>query len=333
MLNLLKSLCELSGVSGNETAVRDFILNEIKGYAEVSVDNKGNIIAFKKGKKTGRTVMADAHMDEVGIIVTSVTEDGFLTFSTVGGIKASALMCRKVNINGTIGVIGSKPIHLCKGDEAKNLPETDELYIDIGAGNKAEALSAVSLGSVGTFVTDFTATDGGFFAKAIDDRVGVAVLINLLKQQAEYDFYAVFSCGEEVGSGAAACAAFGIAAETAVVLECTTAADIPGVSPEKSVCKVYSGPAVSFMDGGAVYSKSLYNAAINSGIKCQPKAATTGGNNAARISTALNGIECVAISLPCRYIHSACSFASVEDIENMELIAKYIINFAAGENK
>ena len=148
MFDILKNLCNLDATSGDETAVREFIINEIKDFCEFKVDNLGNIIAFKKGKnKSAKKLMIDAHMDEVGLIITSVTSDGFLKFKTVGGIDVTALMFRSVKINGTInGVICGKPIHLIEGDERKKLPKSDSLYIDIGATSKEDALKHISLG-------------------------------------------------------------------------------------------------------------------------------------------------------------------------------------------
>ena len=141
MTELLKELCLIDGTSGDEGAVRDFVISQIKDLCEYSVDNIGNIIAFKKGKKPAvKKVLIDAHLDEVGLIITHIDSNGFLRFKTVGGIDTAALMFRRVLVNGTVqGVIGGKPVHLCDGDERKKLPSADSLYIDLGVTTKEEA--------------------------------------------------------------------------------------------------------------------------------------------------------------------------------------------------
>ncbi len=327
MLNLLKSLCQLNGTSGDEKAVRNFIINEIKDFCEYKTDNLGNLICFKKGEKTPKKcLMLDAHMDEVGIIITSVTTDGFLKFQIVGGIDATALMFKRVKIGDVIGVISSKPVHLLSKDESKKAPKADSLYIDIGATDKENALSLVNLGDTGVILSDFAVLGDCVKAKALDDRVGCAVLITLLKEKAEFDFYAVFSTQEEIGTRGAKVAAFSVNPDYALVLEGTTAADISGVSDDKSVCNLGCGPAVSFMDRATLYDKTLYNTALQSGIKCQPKRAVAGGNNSGAIHLSREGVKTLAISLPCRYIHTDQSLADISDMENMLGLTKYMVS-------
>lgn len=328
MLELLKQLCLLDGTSGDEDAVREFIISEIDGFCDYKTDNLGNIICFKKGKKQPlKKVMLDAHMDEVGLIITSVTTDGFLKIKTVGGIDTAALMFRKVKINGkTNGVIGGKPIHLIKGDARKKLPESDNLYIDIGVSSKEEALEKINLGDRAIIESDFILSGENIKAKAIDDRIGCAVLISLLKSDSEYDFYASFSVQEEIGTRGAKTAAFAINPDAALVIEATTAADISGVPDDKKVCKLGDGAVVSFMDRGTVYDKDYYNAALQSSIPCQPKKAVAGGNNSAGIHLSREGVRTLAISLPCRYIHSACCVANLDDCKSVEELTKYMLN-------
>ena len=332
MLDLLKKLTALDGVSGDETAVSDYIISQIDGYCDWKRDNLGNIIAFKKGENRPlKKVMVDAHTDEVGLIITSYTSDGFLKFKTVGGIDTAALMFRRVKIAGKInGVISGKPVHLLLGDERKKLPDVDSLYIDIGASSEEEAKAAVCLGDRAVVCGEFESIGENFVSKALDDRAGCAILIDLIKNYGKYDFYASFSTQEEVGLRGARTAAFGIDPECAIVLEGTTAADIAGVPFENRVCAVTEGAVVSFMDGGTVYDRELYNAALNSGVKCQPKAAATGGNNAGAIHLSREGVKTVSISLPCRYIHSSSSVANSDDLENCKALAKYMLDRLCG---
>lgn len=331
MLELLKELCTLSGPSGSEGSVREFIISKIEGFCEYHTDNLGNIIAFKKGKKTpAKKIMIDAHTDEVGLIITHITEDGFLKFSTLGGIDTAVMMFRRVLINGeTVGVISGKPIHLIHGDAGKKLPKADSLYIDIGATSREEAEKTVSLGDTAVICGDFALCGNKVLSRALDDRIGCAALITLIREQSEFDFYATFSVQEELGLRGARVAAFGVAPDAAIVLEGTTAADIADVPPERTVCKLGDGAAVSFMDRSTVYDREYYNAALKSGIKAQPKAAATGGNNAGAVHLSGKGVRTVAISAPCRYIHSASSVADTEDIKAVLELAKYMLGFIA----
>ncbi len=327
MLNLLKKLCLLDGTSGSEENIRDFIIGEIEGFCEYKVDNLGNIICFKKGEnRSDRRLMLDAHMDEVGIIITSVTSDGFLKFDTVGGMDASVLMFKTVKIGDVTGIISGKPVHLISKEEAKKAPKADSLYIDIGATSKEDALSLISLGDTAVIQSDFTVMGENIKAKAIDDRIGCAVLITLLKEDAEFDFYAVFSTQEEIGTRGAKVATFAVDPDFALVLEATTAADIAGVAADKTVCNLGDGPAVSFMDRATAYDRDLYNAALNSGLKVQPKRAVAGGNNSGAIHLSREGVRTLAISLPCRYIHSPSCVANIKDMEVMLKLTKYMLN-------
>lgn len=332
MFDILKNLCNLDATSGDEKSVRDFIISEIKDYCEYRVDNLGNIIAFKKGKKESvKKLMLDAHMDEVGLIITSVTEDGFLKFKTVGGIDVSALMFRTVKINGSInGVISGKPIHLIGGDERKKLPKLESLYIDIGASSKSEALEHIALGDRAVLCGDFEENEQNIISKALDDRVGCAVLIKLIKEFDEFDFYASFSVQEEVGLRGAKVSAYAINPDSAIVLESTTASDIAGVGDADKVCTLGNGVAISFMDGATVYDREYYNFALSSGLACQPKTAVAGGNNSGAIHLSREGVRTIALSLPCRYIHSSTSVASKRDCESMYAMAIYMINAICG---
>lgn len=327
MLDLVKKLCLLDATSGDEGAVRNAIIEEIKDFCEYKIDNLGNIIAFKKGKNTpSRKIMLDAHMDEVGLIITSATADGFLKFSTVGGIDTGVLISRRVKINGNIsGVVGLKPVHLCHGDEGKKLPKADDLYIDIGAKCKEEALSLVSLGDTAVMCGDFIKTGDKILSKALDDRIGCAILISLIKEESEYDFYASFSVQEEVGLRGAKVSAFAVNPDFAIILEGTTAADIADVAEEKQVCNLGLGAAVSFMDRSTLYDRELYNLALSSSIPCQSKRFVSGGNNAGAVHLSREGVRTVAISVPCRYIHSASSVADTKDIDSAYKLAKHLI--------
>ena len=175
--------------------------------------------------------------------------------------------------------------------------------------------------------------DDKIFVKADKDTI-TQVLINLLKEKTEYDFWAVFSTQEEIGTRGARVATFAVNPDFALALEATTAADIAGVSDDKSVCNLGKGPAVSFMDRATMYDRELYNAALQSGITVQPKRAVAGGNNSGAIHLSREGVRTLAISLPCRYIHSPSCVANIKDMENMTALTKYMMNkILSGEIK
>ena len=319
----LAKLSELHGVSGVEDEVRDYIIKEIKPYCdELSVNSTGSVIAFKKGRNTPENkLMLCAHMDEVGLIITDINENGLLKFDTVGGIDARVLSGTPVLVGeGRLpGVIGAKPVHLLEGDEKGKAVEVKDLFIDVGAITREEALQNVLLGDYAVFDTNFGAFgDGLLKGKAIDDRAGCAVLMEILKRDLECDLYFVFSTMEEVGLRGAKCAAFSLAPDMAIVVESTTAADIPGVDECSKVCKVGEGAVVSFMDRRTIYDRGLLKLAQRTandrGIRWQFKKGVSGGNDAGAIHNSRSGVRTAAISLPCRYLHSPCSVIAESDL-------------------
>lgn len=325
---MLKELCLLNGTSGDETSVRDFIIREIKDFCEYSVDALGSVIAYKKGRKAPlKKVMLCAHMDEVGFIITHITDDGYLKFSSVGGIDPRAVIDRVVQIGSIKGVIGAKAVHLLSDDEKKTAPAFSKLYIDIGAKSREEAEKYVSLGDFAYFVSEYSKFGNGFIkSKALDDRIGCMLMIELIKSDLEYDTYFCFNVQEEVGLRGALCTSYQVQSDLSVVLEATTAADLCGVSGGERCCVLGNGPVVSFMDGRTVYDKALYNLAFETAkensVKIQTKTAVAGGNDAGAIQTSGKGSRVIAISLPCRYIHSGASVVKESDIEETRKLLK-----------
>lgn len=332
MINTVKELSLLCGTSGRETKIREYIVSKIDGKCDWHTDALGNIIAFKKGRKTpSHKVMLDAHMDEVGIIVTYITADGMLKFSPVGSIITNVLLARPIIFdNGTLGVVGIKPIHLAKGDEKTKIPDADSLYIDIGASSKEEAEKLIKIGDTGVFLSDFIEFgDNKIKGKALDDRVGCAVLLDMINSDLEYDAYFSFSVQEEIGLRGATTSAYGIDPDYAIVLETTTAADIIDVPEHKKVCKLGEGAAVSFMDRSTLYSKELFDTAFRvageKGIRIQPKTVIAGGNNAGAIHKARAGIKTITINTPCRYLHSPSCVCDTRDIESVRALAEALL--------
>lgn len=337
MLEMIKELCALSGISGREYAVRDYIIEKIKDYAEYSIDPLGNLIVFKKGRNPAKNkVMLDAHMDEVGLIITAITSEGYLKFAKVGGIDSRVMLGRAVKVGekAVNGVIGIKPVHLVdKGAEA-SVPKVDDLYIDIGAKSKEEAAKYVRLGDAAWFASDLVEFGDGFVkAKALDDRAGCAILIELIRSELEYDMWFSFSVQEEIGTRGAQTSAFTIAPDYAIVVETTTAADIAGVKDEKRVCICGEGGTVSFMDRSTLYNRELFDKAFEiakkNSIKCQPKTMVAGGNDAGAIHKSRGGVKVLTVSVPCRYLHSPGCVIKYSDVEeSFKLIRETAKEFA-----
>lgn len=331
---VLFDLCSLDGVSGRETAVREYILKSLdKSSApmEVKVDPMGNILVHLHGKSSpAKTVLFDAHMDEVGFLITHINDDGTLTFDTVGGIDKRVLFGQRVRIGGVHGVIGGKAVHQCSKEEKESVPTVNTMAIDIGVATREEAQTLVRVGQGGTFACGLQEWQNGVLVgKALDDRVGCALLLSLAKEQPQYDVWLSFSVQEEVGLRGAKVVGEAIRPDIAVAIDATTAADIAGSSDKNCVCRVGHGPVVSFADGAAVYDEVLYqfirSIADENGIETQSKNRIAGGNNGASLQRSHTGARTAAISLPCRYIHSPTSLAQMNDIESMEKLLRLLI--------
>lgn len=337
-LKLLEKLCTCSGISGDEDKVRNLILDEIKPYADdIKIDNLGNLLVKKKGKNRAISkLMLSAHMDEVGLIVTDITSDGYLKFDEVGGIDRRVLSGKSVLVgkNKIYGIIGIKPIHLCLGDDKSSIPEMTEMYIDIGANSKEDALNVVCYGDSVSFDSDFSHNHDTITAKALDDRFGCLVLIELIKSELEYDMEFVFAVQEEVGLRGAKTAAYTVDPEFALVIETTTAADIPEVDEHRQVCNLLGGAAISFMDRRTIYDKDMIDLAFScgekQGVNVQYKRAVAGGNDAGVIHSSRGGVRTLAISLPCRYLHSPSTVVNKRDCEDMLTLVKTVSQKIAG---
>ena len=233
--------------------------------------------------------MISAHMDEVGMIITSVTSDGMLRFAPVGGIDSRVLIGRSVLVGEKMyGVIGTKAVHLQSPEERKTAVKSDDLFIDIGAIDKEDALKHISLGESVCFDSPFVSFGNGFLkGKAIDDRFGCALMIRMIQSDLEYDTTFVFCVQEEVGLRGAKAAAYTVNPDFAIVCEATTAADVADVPDNKKVCKLGNGAVVSYMDHRTVYDKELYDLAFSTAqehqIACQTKTMVAGGNDAGAI--------------------------------------------------
>ncbi len=322
LFELTEKLSRLCGTSGDEQDIRKFIMSQLPSDCDVKTDNIGNLIVFRKGAAVpGNRIMLCAHMDEVGFIITDITDDGRLKFAPVGGISPGVVFGRRVVFsNGMIGVIAAKAMHQLKDEEREKQPETDDLAIDIGAKDADEACKYVSRGDFCYFMSEYEEFGDGFIkGKALDDRAGCAVMLTLLSEELPYDTYFVFTVQEEIGARGASCAAFNIKPDIAVIIETTTACDIAGSEGEKRVCELGKGVVVSYMDRSTIYDRELYRLARNTadgiGVKNQTKTVIAGGNDSGAIHKAVGGIRTVALSVPTRYLHSPSCVMKKEDVE------------------
>lgn len=340
MLELLKELCRLNGVSGAEDPVRNFIQTQAQPYADsLRSDALGNLIVFKRGKKsTGNKLLLAAHMDEVGVIVTRITEEGFLKFDFVGGVDRRVAIGKPVVLgeNEIPGLIGLKAIHLVSREEEEKVPKTDALYIDIGAKDREEAEKLVPPGTYGSFVGAPQEFGRGFLkAKAIDDRIGCTIMLELLKEDLPLDVTFAFTAQEEVGTRGAFGTAFSVSPEVALVLETTTAADLPGVEGARRVCAPGKGPVISYMDGSTIYDRDLFEnlrrLAEEHGIPWQTKEYISGGNDARTIQRSRSGVRVAALSAAVRYLHAPATVGSLADFENMWKLTRLFLSDQAAQ--
>lgn len=332
-INLIEKLCACFGPSGCETDVRETIINELDGLCvEKKIDRMGNLLVrlrFGDLESTERLcVMVSAHMDEVGFMINFIRSDGYLGFDTVGGISPSVLAGRRVTVrtdSGDLaGIIASKAVHHKDKKERKKTVPADKLYIDIGAKDTDDAKERVRIGDFAVF--DSPTYEFGnrlIKAKALDDRMGCAAMIEVIRElakspiNANADVYFCFTVREEIGLSGAKTAAYTIRPDIAVVLETTAIADVLDVSPSETVAEVGGGVVVSVMDRSTVYDKALVNKAMElsklKGIKAQIKRYVSGGNDAGHIHKTADGARTLALSVPTRYLHSPACVASTDD--------------------
>jgi len=341
----LKRFSESFGVAGFEDDIRSTVVNMLKNYAdEVKVDSLGNIIFKKAGKDSNHRLMIAAHMDEIGLLVSHISKEGFIYFKPVGGWNALILPGQRVLIkagDGSLhrGVVGHVPPHILKPDEAKKVPEIDKLYIDIGAKSSDEVQKLnIKVGSpiVIERTVEKLAYNDVVTGKAFDDRVGLAVLAHVLMevQEPPVDFYAVATVQEEVGLKGARTSAFTISPDIALALDVTIAADLPGVSEQDQITKVGEGPSITVMDGRSG-SGIIANPYINSKlvdiaerlkIPYQLQVLSGGTTDASIIALNKEGVPAGVVSIPTRYIHSPVEVLSLDDCVNaVKLVTHFVM--------
>lgn len=337
MQQLIEALCNERGISGDEGRVRARIQKELEGYCEMHTDPLGNLIAVKAGRAPKQKIALFAHMDEVGLLVTHITEQGLLRFEAIG-IDPRVLHGRRVRVGDAAlpGAIGAKAWHHLDKDAREAELKADSLCIDIGAASYEEAATLVQPGDAVTLDAPFCVFGGQkqmLCARALDDRLGCALLIELLRSDCPYELTGVFTCGEESSMFGATAAAFAVGPQLAVVLETTTAGDVDGASPEKTVCSLGQGPVISFADKGTLYDRGLYAlgfaVAEKNGIAVQTKHGVYGGNESRVVSRSRAGVRTMAVSVPCRYLHSASCVADYADVVAVQKLLPPLIEALA----
>jgi endoglucanase len=311
---LIKKLVETYGPSGAEEQIRNVIRAEVEPLVdEVRVDALGSLIAHKKGD--GQRLLLDAHMDEIGVMVTYIDEKGFARFTRIGGV--SPLTCigsRVVFEDGKIGVIGVEQ----KRDDANKIPKLEQLYIDLGATDRDD--SPVRVGDPAVFVRPFATQGTRLIAKAMDDRIGCAVLVETLRRLEEtpHDLYVVFAVQEEVGLRGARTSAYGIEPDVGIAVDVTGTGDTPESRP--MAVKLGEGPAVKVQDRGMIahprVRRLLVERAEAAEIPYQLEVLEGGTTDAAAVQLVRSGVPAGCLSIPCRYVHSPSEMVDESDVEN-----------------
>jgi putative aminopeptidase FrvX len=319
---LLRRLCNAVAVSGDEAEVRKIVVEALEPVAdELKVDVLGNVLVTKRGRGRGRLrVMLDAHMDEVGFMLAAEDGEGLYRFELIGRIDERNMVGKQVVVGSenTPGVIGAKPIHHTKADELKQAAPVDGLRIDLGPGGKAK------VGDRGTFAPNFQRSGPSILSKAIDNRIGVATLIELVRKAPPHiDLLAAFTVQEEIGLRGARVAGNYFTPDVAIIIDATPARDLPMQRPGENISynsKLGLGPAIYVADPTAIHDPRLVrfmvDTAKKSNIPFQVRQPEGGGTDAGAIQRSAAGVPVVTVSVPHRYTHSAVSISRVEDWKN-----------------
>lgn len=316
MKSLIQKLVETPSPSGYESQIRAVIRAEIESYVdEMKVDALGNLIARKgQGSKNGQKVMLSAHIDEIGIIATHVDDNGFVRFTTVGGVRPLYCVGGRVRfLNGRIGVIGVE-----RTEDASKVPAIEQMFIDLGFSSRKEA--SVKVGDIAAFERPFTDLGDRLVSKAMDDRVGVAVLIETLRQLKDtpHQLFFVFSTQEEVGLRGATTAAFGVDPDLGLAVDVTGSGDTPkGMKMEVGLGK---GPAIKVRDGGMLSDPRVVDWMVRTAemakLPYQLEVLEGGTTDAKAIQLARAGVPVGCLSIPTRYIHSPSEMVDYNDVQN-----------------
>ncbi|MBE5815103.1 MAG: M42 family metallopeptidase [Clostridiales bacterium] len=327
MFDMIKKLVDAYGPTGRETLVADTIEEMVKPCVDtIRRDAMGNLICEKQGMEGGKRIMLSAHMDHIGFIVVAVEKEGFLRVMPVGGIGMNASLTRHVTFgNGVQGIIAREPVR--EGET----PAMKHMFIDIGAENEAEALSMVNLGDMAVYSNDcFRLGENKVAAPAMDDRIACALLVAVLKELPEKTrntIIAVFSTQEEVGCRGAKTAAYGVEPDIGIALDVTANGDTP--ETKLPAVKLGAGAAIKVMDRGSISNPELFSdllaAGKAAGVPTQREVLPFGGTDASAIQLSRGGVKVCTVSIPCRYVHSACEVIDLRDVDAAKkLLVEYL---------
>ncbi len=335
-------LSNLIGCPGHEVEVTDYILVKLEKLAvdKAWIDPLGNVLAIKEGSDpNGLRIMLDAHVDEVGFMISHIDDHGYITIETLGGIDKRLMLGALIQFHTTerkriIGVVGTSPPHITKLEDRDKVPPINEMFVDIGCKSYQEVRDMdLDIGSVGTFYTECKQlNDNVLLGKAFDDRTACNVLLQVLEQLKDIEIpntlMITFAVQEEVGCRGATVAGFTLEPSIALALENTIASDVPGVPPAKMITKLGNGPAVTAADRSLIVPKKILDrikkAAEMDEIVWQYKKPIYGGTDAGRISLTRSGVPSGVVSVPCRYIHANAGLLQVDDIvETIRLVVNF----------
>ncbi|EMR05100.1 Putative aminopeptidase ysdC [Bhargavaea cecembensis DSE10] len=341
-LQMLKDLTDAKGIPGNEREPREVMKRYIEPFADsIGYDGLGSLIAEKKGDPEGPRVLVAGHLDEVGFMISKIDDKGFLSFQTVGGWWSQVMLAQRVTIvtrdgREITGVIGSKPPHILSADARKKPVDIKEMFIDIGASSKEEAMEwGVRPGDMVAPYFEFTVMNNPDYllAKAWDNRIGCAIAIDVLRKlKDEKHPNTVFSAGavqEEIGLRGARTVAAKVKPDIGFAVDVGIAGDTPGVSSKEASGKMGKGPQIVLFDASMVSHKGLRDLVVDTaeeqGIPYQFETIPGGGTDAGSIHLANEGVPSLAICIPTRYIHSHAAMLHKQDYEHaVQLIVEVI---------
>ncbi len=320
MEQTLRQVLTAFGPSGHEfQGVAGCIRALVKEYVdEIRTDMLGNLICTRYGTNRSHQALLMAHMDHIGLMVTEITEQGFLRVTPVGGLRPEMLLYRKVVFaNGTYGVVSHESGLDCKATELA----MKHLYVDIGATSREDAACLVSVADVCVYAPDMaTLANRRIAAPAMDDRVGCAVIIETLRRldACPWDVCAVFSVQEELGLRGAGVAAYGLQPDFAVALDVCPTGDTPNAAPLG--IELGKGPALKVMDAHSIshvgLRRYMEQKSCTLNLPFQLEILTYGGTDSAAIQRSRSGVASATLSIPSRYVHSACELIDLDDIQN-----------------
>ena len=330
MIDLIKELTESYGPSGREEEVQKVVLKYLEGHIDgYKFDPVGNLLVWKRGRDD-KEVLLDAHIDEIGLVVTNIDDKGFLRVEPVGGVSPYTYVGHRVRFPKAIGVVyyeGETP-----EEQKKNLSNLtfDNLFVDIGAGDRSEAESLVSIGTFGVYDSYFYKNGNYLTSKSMDDRIGCAVLVEVFRnlKDPRHTVIGSFSVQEEIGLVGAFVSAYSFSPQICVAVDVTDSADHPK-GLKRHAMALGKGPAIKIKDKMSISHRRvvemLEQAAQKANVPYQKEVLTFGGTNAAALQRTKEGIPSATLSIPTRYVHSPSETVSLNDVEGaVKLLVSFV---------